>query len=804
MKERTLSILLAIIGILGIVGCDEGVPNVDDILKDGGADVKNIIEAHKPKDGGLIVKEIHFDPDYKTFHVITGVSRDLTTLPFTDSTQVRFNVTESAAVGILQRRSQPRLVHVENIEGEKVAQMGVKILVLVDLTMAQEKLDEVAKYLKLMRTVFDHDNLFVSFVYGDQISEVIKASDYVLDNYFVKQPVSYKFLFRSIYAKVQEMAAHTGLWNTKNGQKNALIVFSDGITYEDELPMDPEHFEWKEKLLGSIEEWKPFLNISYFEQPDGDMSNQDDVAEFMASLCKGYGGISGTAFAWTEFLEKAVGIKHDGEANRFDFVNPDHKIYNGIPVTLKLECVDVKTDSVFGYGSITFVRGNMYNPIIVNGYSIGYLLVLDLFLGFMVYSLAYLILQILVPFVRYKLFARKYFMRYTNSNMSVGDKMIPQTCYFCKAPFEIGDEIVVRCQHVMHKSCWVENDYHCPEYGRHCKSGSHYYNTKNIFDPHNALYFTKWVLMGIIAAVLAWAAFTALVGRLSAIFITKFLQNFVSQIPDNAEHSQIIEEWGKYMTVLPSFGLVLAFFLTFCMSLLTIRGIPMGRRLLSACIRGIIAGVGSYIFFFIENVVSGLLKMEHYPYLTDWAPWVLSTFLIAYTSTESTRVRLKGALLALSVVVALLSMFLFTYVLSTFNVDYRTLMLFSYMIYAVGVSLCIAYIAPRSERYFLNVKGPVKEMDVALYKWLRQSPKAFVTIGKSVDATLQMGWDVNSNIGPIVADIRFVRRRLRLKALDNGVYVDGKPLAPDDSITIYHGTSFDIGQTTFTYIEKDS
>lgn len=56
--------------------------------------------------------------------------------------------------------------------------------------------------------------------------------------------------------------------------------------------------------------------------------------------------------------------------------------------------------------------------------------------------------------------------------------LIEQSCYFCKAPFVEGDEIVVKRKHVLHKSCWDENEYQCPEYGRHCKQGRHYYNSK--------------------------------------------------------------------------------------------------------------------------------------------------------------------------------------------------------------------------------------------------------------------------------------------------------------------------------------
>ena len=115
----------------------------------------------------------------------------------------------------------------------------------------------------------------------------------------------------------------------------------------------------------------------------------------------------------------------------------------------------------------------------------------------------------------------------------------------------------------------------------------------------------------------------------------------------------------------------------------------------------------------------------------------------------------------------------------------------------------MATVAPRSERYFLNVQGAVKEMDVALYKWFRNNPDRVVTIGKSVDCSLQLSWDVQSAIAPVHAEIRLIHKTPFLVALEPGVYINGKPLSVNRRVRLYHGKSFTIGKTTFTYVEKD-
>jgi serine acetyltransferase len=44
---------------------------------------------------------------------------------------------------------------------------------------------------------------------------------------------------------------------------------------------------------------------------------------------------------------------------------------------------------------------------------------------------------------------------------------------------------------------------------------------------------------------------------------------------------------------------------------------------------------------------------------------------------------------------------------------------------------------------------------------------------------------------------------LRLTALEDGVVVGEKALSVGKGIWLYHNTTFQIGDTTFTYIERD-
>ena len=77
----------------------------------------------------------------------------------------------------------------------------------------------------------------------------------------------------------------------------------------------------------------------------------------------------------------------------------------------------------------------------------------------------------------------------------------------------------------------------------------------------------------------------------------------------------------------------------------------------------------------------------------------------------------------------------------------------------------------------------------------------FVDLWKSF--ILNHSWDIQSNVAPVQAEIRFKNQVPYLIALEPGVYLGGKLARVDKKIRLYHGRVFTIGRTTFTYIEKD-
>ena len=778
---------------------DEDV-DLDDIFS-----AESVADKQQPENAMKVIG-LKFTPRYKQFTVQTGILRDLGPYALTDTNQVVIKATETVGGRVNHTASKPVLIQVKNSEAEEVAKKHIKVLVLVDLAQPQYVVDKERAAVSEIRTVFDHDNLFVAFMYGMNVTETMEASDYVMDTYFKSQPDTYKYLYRSLMLKKREMADRTGVWG--DAKKLGLVVFSDEKVYgENDTPIDPQHFELQSTLVKDTltNDSLCISSVLFRSQNDG----EDDVEakSVMKVVCKNSGGLYLDKFNWTELKNNL--ILQDGEiimANEFVFENPDGKVYRGDPHTMRIEIYAKDTEEMIGSAMTSIYLGSAYNPVIVNGSHTIWMFIQGLVTGLLIMLFVYLVYQLLIPYIQYRLFERKYVLKYVPGNMSVGKVLITESCYYCKGRFKEGDTIVAKCEHVMHKSCWDENDYHCPEYGRQCKDGTHYYNNKNLFDVKNASFYMKWILMAIGAAILTWLIYMAYVTEYDA-----RTQQFVAKMMEEKVRADLMGDLamfnseGHYMDYIPAFGLLIGFFLTMALSVMAVRRMQIRRRLLDILIRSMVVGIGSYFAFMIFRTISQAFNIVGYlSALIDWVPWAITAMMVVFVSTVGTRIKLKKYVFVVATALGVLSMYLWSFIFTDITqIDIRVLLLFSCIFFAVGLAVSVAELAPRSEHYFLNVKGAVKEMDVALFKWFMNNPDDVVTIGKSIDCSLQMSWDIKSQVAPIQAELRMLGSGVRLTAVESGVRVGDNPLPPGRSIWLYHNTHFTIGDTTFTYVERD-
>ena len=797
-------ILLMAIFAISLVGCDllTGSDVKDEVMDDiFSTESENDSTVNKEQ---LEVLGVEFTPGYKKFKMFVSIKEDLGPYAITDTNQVVVKTTEFISGIPNNTSSKPILKLVKNTEGEEIIKKDTKALVLVDLDQPQDVVTRELNAVREIRAVFNQ-NLYVAFMSDQSVSETMQASDYVLDSRFVSSQQSRKFLYRSILLKKKEIEDRVGVW--ADAKKVSMLVFSNEQIYKDnDEPIDPDHFALEEQMVKPDSVYNTrFYSISsvlFSDAADKDTDNQ--AASVLKVMTKNYGGIYEKVFSWAELKEAIMGMKsEDIIANEFDFENPDGKVYSGISHKMLIELFAKDDGHLLGTASTDILLGVAYNPVIVNGGNNFLVFLQGIAIGLLVILFVYLIFQFLIPFIKYRLFLRKYVVKYIPGNMSVGNIAVSESCYFCKGAFEPGDEIVVKCEHVMHKSCWDENQYHCPEYGRHCDKGSHYYNHINLFDPSNAVYQLKWIMMSILAAMLAWSLYVFLILELDQTTPTLVAKMVDAKIADVGGYA-VFNETANSMGYLPLFGMCLGGCLTLVLSLLSVKKQSYLRQVLDLALRVLVVSLASYFLFLLTESVMMAFDMNPWLALINWIPMSIMTLLIAFVSTADTKIHLRKYILLIAIVLGGLSLYVWSFFFrGLMMLDIRVLLLFSCIFYCVGVGLAVAQMMPKSERFFLNVRGAVKETDIALFKWFINNPDEVVTIGKSIDCSLQMTWDIKGQVAPVHANLELTNAGIRLTALEEGVMLGSKMLSPGDSRLLSHNQHFTIGDTTFTYMERD-
>ena len=771
------------------------------------------------EDVELNILSVEFDSTYKHLYVNVQMNDSITEMLLNNERSLHFKAEELVKGNLYAPRIQPVLEGYENLKIEELARLNLNILVLADLTLNAAEMENQQRTIRGLRKLFVYSPFRIAFMDGTKVTETMEATDYVLEHYLKAVPGERKYLYRSILDKAEEFLNDTlsvqsverpdSLRVEQGPEQKVLIVFSDGKVYDQNKPLDPDHFQLQRKLAQNDELMDGitvfYVNLEQTSEEEGPVADTDEEARnFLTALCQKSGGkyleSSDQHLVLNDIVRR---FNPDYADYRFTFVNPDFKIYRGMGYKLQLGCYE--GDSLIASDYAMYNAGSVYNPIIINGQSTFQIIVQGGLIGILTLALLYVFFQFILPAVRYWLFKRKYVTRYVNKNMSYNGTLVGQSCYFCKAPFEEGDEIVVKCSHVLHKSCWDENEYKCPEYGRHCKQGSHYYNRKNLFDLHNASFYFRWILAGASAGLVAWIFFTANAHYTENLLLVKLIRWMFDLMPDSPQAAMLMEEYGGHLLYLPFYGMNIGFFLTLSLSLLTGHGQWLWKRSLLVVAKALVGGVCSYLAFFVGCIISLSLNFIDNSFLIDWIPWMLSGFIIAFVVAYGTDIKLKKALVgaAISIVFGLGSMYLWSFSYSV-QIDTREFLLLSYMIYCVGFAVSVAATSPKSERYFLRVEGPIKEMDIAVYKWMNAAQRhKRVLIGKSVNCDLQMSWDITSPIAPEQAEVSMINGYLYLTALEEGILFNKKPLKTNIRKKLYHGTKFVIGKTTFTYLEKD-
>lgn len=735
-----------------------------------------------------------------------------------DGNKIRFGKFTKDSINIQEIGYDEQMIEfvdVVDITDKRESSNNQSIVILVDMgcSVTEQQWDhEVDALYKF------YDELPKARVYVSAMDEHVTTTQHIetrndLENWTrlkrpnFDEPRTEKKLYKAISAKLEEMSGVGNMcypdipWNEalRDSTDKMLFVLTNGKIdaftaefFNDKIYLDDLEANPKVKEI-------PIFCI-YF---GGDNLDEEAKSE-LNYICAASGSEfeKGLFYESSEIESMKSVILQSIDNLKYDYQlvlqNRHGKIYNGQHLIIKAE---IGNSINKASGEVSYWLGSMAKPIkVVKGDYRWRKALFGFIIGTVFIILAYLIIQYLLPFLQYKLFLKKHVMTYSKyCEKSRGkDDEILQRCYYCKDDFQNDDIVVTKCEHTVHWDCWVENRNRCPEYGGNCKKGIYYYNTENLSDERNAPYFTKWLVYGLIGGMVSWILYQIIPHDYIMPGFIDTLIYAINPLKDSISPGQLFAFRNKIQGMLLC-GLIFGFCITFMFLYIIEFRKKNWKNITYIFVKSIINSIIGFMSFLLGAIVIVVTGQSSSCFWTDWIPWLIFGCAITWMISYKTEIKFKNALIGglISVILSFINLFV---------VNFPMVGMFSFMIYGAGLGTAIAVVHFVSEKYFLHIEGNMKPRDVAIYKWMSVSGGFNrVSIGKSVDCVIEMNWDDSPEIADKEVEIYLEYDRPYCLVIDDGVYVGSNnwPMKKGEIMQLTHGTSFSIGKTKFTYIEKD-
>lgn len=668
--------------------------------------------------------------------------------------------------------------------------------------------------------------VYISF-FGDDVSKSMLATrknyEDKFDRYFDKGATR-KYFYGAIYSKLIEFADNGNrediqinslsddyIYNTDiarrakaNPDKNIMFVFTDGgqaPTFENKLldygrvtdyQKDLEHIGPKifsfyynsgaglnedvELTLGGVTGEK---SVSFPEERKGKYVDSSDLEKILSEF------------------SQAV------EDQMYDFVfiykATEGKTYNG-----KVEYAARWDDNEIGKKA-SFSIGTPETPWPLEKVSTGGTIskyLIALLVTFLTFAFFFIIMKILIPLIKSKTFAVKYYKKYEPE-----ENVQKRICHYCKQPILPGQEIVAKCKHVMHVNCWKQNDYHCAEFGQNCKTG-----IQEHVDWSNLLSITsirdcRQTLAGICAGLVSWIVYE-LTGRGGFTSLSEWI---VREFLDSKKQETLFSLCVTKVSAFVMIGLLLGFFLSLTFRYYdeyrkkdaTVYLKIIGLSLLSAVI-----GMLSFIFgAIIFCMILSSSEATFIPWYCSLPAYLLFTICTSLSLTIKSSIPVQSAMLG-GICAAIIG-FLILYFTSTTSSGYSWMnMLLDFVIYGGGLGASIITVRLLAEKYFLVIQNGVRAgMRIPIHKWMNAIGGGNkVKIGMTGECEIQMNWEKSNKVAKEHAVLYIDQARTIpvIKPLaPQVIYNSHAELPVNRPSVLSNGDTFKIGDTIFQYVETD-
>ena len=409
------------------------------------------------------------------------------------------------------------------------------------------------------------------------------------------------------------------------------------------------------------------------------------------------------------------------------------------------------------------------------------------------------VMKVLVPFIQSKAFEVKYYKKYVpEANVS------RRICHYCKQEIQEGQNIVVKCKHIMHVHCWQQNGYKCAEYGQNCKTGiqSHVewkelLTWKSLKDCHQTM-------AGIFAGFISWVLYE-LAGRggfdgLSKTIVSTFYTP-KEGLPDLS--TECIGKTSAFLTI----GLLLGFFLSMIFRYndeyrktdWKIALKIVGLSLLTSLIGVIAFAIGADILCSLLSAIG----TTYIPWYCSFPAYILFSVGVALALTIKSSIPMKSALIGggVSSIIGFIVLYF-----SSFAGQMN--MLLDFIIYGGGLGASLVTVRMLAEKYFLVIQNGVRAgQRIPIHKWMNATGGGNkVSIGITGDCEIQMNWEKSNKVAKehVQLFIDHERQLPMIKPLATGVIYNTRAELPVGKPNVLsNGDNFKVGDTIFQYVETE-
>lgn len=412
----------------------------------------------------------------------------------------------------------------------------------------------------------------------------------------------------------------------------------------------------------------------------------------------------------------------------------------------------------------------------------------------------FFVMKILIPFIKSKSFAVKYYKKYEpEANVQ------RRICHYCKQDIQPGQTVVARCKHVMHVYCWQQNGYKCAEYGQNCKTGiQDHVEWRDLFTMRSFRECHQ-TIAGICAGLISWIIYELSGRGMFSSVAAGITKTFYTN------HEQLSNLFDVCVVKVSSF-LTIGFLLGFFLSLIFRYNDEYRNRDWKVYMKiiglSLLSGIIGLISFAIGGIILcillSMMGTTYIPWYCSFPAYLLFSICTSLSLTIKSSIPVKSAMIGglCSSVIG----FIVLYLSSVLSAKHGVLL--DFVIYGGGLGASLVTVRMLAEKYFLVIQNGVKAgQKIPIHKWMNATGGGNkVSIGMTGECEIQMNWEKGNKVAKEHAQLYVDHSRSlpMIKPLATGVVYNTRAELPvGKPCVLSNGDTFKIGDTIFQYVETD-